>query len=86
MKYKTELKTLEPKRWWHSLGIKRKFVNFKITFKINNYNSFQIKTKENAITKIKDISTKRVDDYGKLISNDDFNIDTNWSINENEAL
>jgi hypothetical protein len=81
MKYKTELKALEPKRWWHSLGIKRKFIDFKITFEVNNHNSFQIKTKESINTEIKDISIKQVDNYGKLISNVDFDTDTNWNVN-----
>ena len=43
--YKEIVSALEPKRWWHYLGVKRKTVDFELNFDVMDYLSKGTKPK-----------------------------------------
>jgi len=88
MKYQMQLKALEPRRWWHRLGIKRKFVDFNIRFEVEgSATKIQfVPSVSYAPFTIKDISLREIGE--DLISNhvfdEEWTMNSGWSRNEKE--
>ena len=72
--YNFKLKALEPKRWWHYIGIKRKYVDFNISFTINSPTFIKVQSGNQTKYEIYDVSVKQ-------IGNDGFELGTDWDKN-----
>ena len=90
MKYTTKLKALEPKRWWHYLGIKRQYVDFNIEYSTDLRNRISIEGGTNTDITIESISVKEVkEDFtlgSELVDNGKWEVSTDWNIKGGGAI
>ena len=63
MEYSMGLKALEPQRWWHKLGVKRKMIDLGIKFNVCHAKGMEFKCEQDVSFSIDDISIKAEKDF-----------------------